>query len=93
MYWFTLRVPPNGKGMLGLSLEESRAILDRLLDPPCRQFRATSRTKALFAEILRLHDSQQLLMRTVRMRLAMCSLLLEIIESAARRPERRLPSK
>ena len=85
MYWFTLKLPPNGKGMLGLSLEESRAILDRLRNPPCRQFRATSRTRALFAEILRLHYSQQAFMRTVRMRLAMCSLLLEIIESAARR--------
>jgi AraC-like DNA-binding protein len=85
MYWFTLKLPPNGEGMLGLSREESWAILDRLLNPPCRQFRATSRTRALFAEVLRLHYSQQLLMRTVRMRLAMCSLLLEIMESAARR--------
>jgi AraC-like DNA-binding protein len=83
MYWLALKVPPKGKGMLGLSREESWAILDRLHAPPCRQFRATSRTRALFADILRLHYSQQAPMRTVRMRLAMCSLLLEFLESAA----------
>jgi AraC-like DNA-binding protein len=84
MYWFVLRLPPKGKGLLGLPLRESRAILQHLLNPPCRSFRATGRTKPLFAEILKLHYNRETFLRTVRMRQAMIRLLLEIIESAQR---------
>ncbi len=53
MYWFNLRVPPKGQGLLGLSVKDSKAIIDSLLNIPCRHFRATSRTKPLLVEILR----------------------------------------
>jgi AraC-like DNA-binding protein len=84
MFWWVLRLPQKGQGLLGLSLKESRAILDRLLHPPCRLFRATPRTKALFVEILKLHYNPEVFLRTVRMREAMIRLLLEIIDGAAR---------
>jgi AraC-like DNA-binding protein len=87
MYWLVLRLPPNSKGLLGLSLKESRAIFQRLLDPPSRLFRATGRVKPLFAEILKLHYSPMTFLRPVRMRQAMIRLLLEIIESAQRHAE------
>jgi AraC-like DNA-binding protein len=82
MYWFGLKLPPERKGMLGLTGKESWEIIRRLLALPCRHFRATSRIKPLLAEILQLHYSSEAFMRTVCMRHLMIRLLLEIIKAA-----------
>ena len=82
MYWFGMRLPPEGKGMLGLPAKESAAIIRRLLDIPCRHFRATNRIKPLLVEILQLHYSPDAFMRTVCMRQLMIRLLLEVIKAA-----------
>jgi AraC-like DNA-binding protein len=84
MYWFNLRVPRKGQGMLGLSVKDTRVIVKNLLGIPCRLFRATRGTKPLLAEILELHDQPDAVLRTIRMRQAMVRLLLEVIEGAAR---------
>ena len=82
MYWFGVRLPPEGKGMLGLADKETSKIIRRLLNIPCRHFRATRRIKPLLAEILQLHYSPETFMRTVCMRQSMISLLLEVIKAA-----------
>jgi AraC-like DNA-binding protein len=84
MYWLVLKVPRKGEGLLGLVEKESNAILHCLLDPPTRLFHGTARTKPLFAEILRLHYNPATILRSIRIRLAMVRLLLEIIEGADR---------
>jgi AraC-like DNA-binding protein len=83
MYWLILRLPRTGRGLLGLGVQESAAILERLLTIPCPLLRATGRTKPLFVEMLRLHDRPDAFLRTVRMRQTAVRLLLEVIESAA----------
>jgi AraC-like DNA-binding protein len=85
MYWLNLRVPKKDKGLLGLAPKESAQILDRLTSIPWPQLRATSRVKPLFVELFRLHEDRNAFLRTVRMRQALVSLLLEVIESPARR--------
>jgi AraC-like DNA-binding protein len=84
MYWFNLKVPRKGQGLLGLSSKDSRAIINSLLNIPCRHFRGTSRTKSLFVELLALHDRRETPLRSIRMRQTMVRLLLEILEGADR---------
>lgn len=87
MYWLILRVPKKGKGLLGLAPKESAQICDRLTGIPWPHLRATSRVKPLFVELVRLHDDRTAFLRTVRMRQALVSLLLEVIESPPRRAD------
>jgi AraC-like DNA-binding protein len=82
MYWFNLKVPRKGQGLLGLSIKDSKAIIDSLLNIPCQHFRATSHTKSLFVEMLAFHDRRETPLRTIRMRQTMVRLLLEILEGA-----------
>jgi AraC-like DNA-binding protein len=82
MYWFGVKLPPNRRGMLGLTAKESRLIIDRLLNIPCRVFRATSRVKPLLTEVLRLHYSPGTFLRTVCLRQSLIQLLLEVIKAA-----------
>ena len=93
MYWFGVRLPPEGKGMLGLAGKESLKIIRRLFDIPCRRFRATSRIKPLLAEILQLHYSPEAFMRTVCMRQSMIRLLLEVIKAAEGRDNSRVSER
>jgi AraC-like DNA-binding protein len=93
MYWFNLKVPRKGGRLLGLPGKESSLILDHLLSLPCRHFRATSHTKSLFMQILRLHYSPETALRTFSMRLAMIRLLLEIIQGATRHVESQSPPR
>ena len=60
-------------------------LLAALADLPHRHFRATSPTKSLFKELFRWHDSPAGPDRTLRMRLAVTRLLLEIMDAAGRR--------
>lgn len=87
MYWLNLRLPRKGKGMLGLPAKESAAIVNRLTTLDWPHLRANRRVKQLFGEILRLHYDRGAFLRTVRMRQAAVSLLLEVIESPPRRAE------
>ena len=84
LYWLNLRVPPPGRRLLELPSGESESLIQGLLQLPERHFHATRPTRALFAEILRLYDSPQLLHRTSRMRCAVIRLLLEIIDGSQR---------
>jgi AraC-like DNA-binding protein len=90
MYWFDVRVPPKGKGMLGLPAQESAAVVRRFLDIPCRLFRATPVTKSLLDEILELHDYPETFLRAVSMRHSMIRVLLEVIKAAERHASSRL---
>jgi AraC-like DNA-binding protein len=91
MYWFLLKIPEKGQRMLGLPAKESAMVIDNLLNLPCRRFRATPKTKSLFIEILRLHYSHQAPLRTFSMRIAMTSLLLEIIHGATQHIQAQSP--
>jgi AraC-like DNA-binding protein len=82
MYWFDVRLPPKGKGMLGLSAKDSWTIIRRFHDIPGRHFRATKNTKPLLAEMLQLHYHPETFLRTLCMRQLMVRLLLEIIKAA-----------
>jgi AraC-like DNA-binding protein len=82
MYWFVLSLPPERRGMLGLPVKESRAILDRMLNIPGRHFRATNRVKPLLAEVLQLHYRPEAFLRTVCLRQSMIQILLEVIKAA-----------
>jgi AraC-like DNA-binding protein len=84
MYWFDVKVPPRGKGLLALSAQESKALVRRFLEIPCRLFRATPGIKSLLDEILQLHDHPETFLRTVSMRHLMVRVLLEVIKAAER---------
>jgi AraC-like DNA-binding protein len=93
MYWFNLRLPRKGQGMLGLSVPDTAVICHSLLNIPCRLFRAMKQTKPLLAEILNLHDQPDAALRTIRMRQSMVRLLLEVIEGAARHVNSRVSER
>ncbi len=85
LYWLNLRSPAARQRLLGLPRAEGAMLLAALADLPHRHFRATTPTKALFKELFRWHDSPAGPDKTLRMRLAVARLLLEIIDAARRR--------
>ncbi|MHB8973899.1 MAG: helix-turn-helix transcriptional regulator [Pirellulaceae bacterium] len=85
LYWLNLRVPAARRRLLGLPRAEGAMLLAALADLPHRHFRATSPTKSLFKERFRWHDSPAGPDRTLRLRLAVTRLLLEVMDAAGRR--------
>jgi AraC-like DNA-binding protein len=85
LYWLNLRMPAARQRLLGLPRTEGDMLLAALADLPHRHFRATTSTKSLFKELFRWHDSPAGPDKTLRMRLAVARLLLEIIDAARRR--------
>lgn len=79
-----VRLPKRGRGFLGLSANESRLLVDRLLKLPDRQFRANREIKRLFGELIRLHDRPDSILRKSSMRWTAAMLLLNVLDSADR---------
>lgn len=85
LYWLNVRRPAPGQTLLGWPPAESQELLVALDTLPHRHFRATPHTKTLFKELFRWHDSPASPGRTLRLRLAVTRLLLEIVDAASRR--------
>jgi AraC-like DNA-binding protein len=84
IYWFIVRMPRGGRPLLGLSAGETTALAEKLRRVPRRHFPAPPRTKRLFDELLQLYDRPDTLLRAARMRQTIVSLLLEVVDGAAR---------
>jgi AraC-like DNA-binding protein len=84
LYWVNVRRPRPTHRLLGLPRAESDLLLALLQRLPQRHFRATPTTKGLFQELFRWHDSPAAAGRTLRMRLAVTRLLLEVVDGAGR---------
>jgi AraC-like DNA-binding protein len=84
MYCLLVKLPRPRHGLLGLSPEESRRLVQRFQQLPDRQFRALRDVKRLFDELLRLHDCPETFLHKSRMRLTAVMLLMHILDSADR---------
>jgi len=93
IYCLLVKVPKSSHGFLGLSSAESRLLVDRFLQLPDRQFKATRKVKALFDEILYLHDHPDTLLRKPCMQSAMVRLLLAVLDSAVRHTKSRASAR
>jgi AraC-like DNA-binding protein len=82
LYWLNLRLPDSGCGLLGLQCSESDCLVECLLRLPYRHFGATQQTKAMFGELVALHDRPKTFQRTIRMRCAVIRLLFEVIDGS-----------
>ncbi|MHB8862249.1 MAG: helix-turn-helix transcriptional regulator [Pirellulaceae bacterium] len=85
LYWLNLRLPAVRQRLLALPRAEADALVAALTNLPHRHFRAPSPTKSLFKELFRWHDGPAGPGRTLRMRLTVTRLLLEIVDAAERR--------
>ncbi len=84
LYWINVRRPRPRRRLLGLPRAESDLLLELLERLPQRHFRAAAATKGLFQELFRWHDSPAATGRTLRMRLAVTRLLLDVVDGARR---------
>jgi AraC-like DNA-binding protein len=87
LYWLNVRRPAEGRTLLGWPRAESQGLLASLHKLPHRHFHATQHTKSLFKELFRWHDSPVSPTRTLRLRLTVTRLLLEVSEASGRRPK------
>jgi AraC-like DNA-binding protein len=85
LYWLNVRRPAEGCTFLGLPEAESQTLLAALDALPHRHFRATQHTKTLFRDLFRWHDSPGNPARTLRLRLAVTRLLLDVIDASGPR--------
>jgi AraC-like DNA-binding protein len=84
LFCLQLKLPTRGRPLLQLSKKESDLLVQGLNGLPQRHFRATAKAKTLFNRLFALHDQQELPLRTIRMRLAVLELLVEVIDSASK---------
>lgn len=76
LYWMFFRIPRAGESVLGLPLDESRALVRELRHLPHRLFPADSAMPAFFAELFAIYDSN---LPSARRRLAFRSTLLRLL--------------
>jgi AraC-like DNA-binding protein len=82
LYCLMVRVPNRGQGLLGLSSQESRQLMDRFLQLSDCHFKAKRGIKPLFDRLFRLHDRPSTFLRQACMRAAVLQLLLTVLDSA-----------
>lgn len=82
MYGLLVKLPTPGHGLLGLSLEESRLLLDRFQELPIRQFRARPEVKRWFDTLFELYDDRETFLRQARLRMTAIQLLMGVLDSA-----------
>ena len=83
LYRLLFQLPPKGKGLLGLSPQESAWVAQKLLRSPLRLFHATKRLRAAFVHLFGLLDApaEDRVPHRIEMRHAALELLLALAEA------------
>lgn len=84
LYWLNVRRPARQRRFLGLPRAEGDQLLAALEGIREHHFRATPPTKSLFKDLFRWHDAAAGPDKSLRLRLTVTRLLLEVIEAAGR---------
>ena len=94
MYWLFFRYPPRGKTVLGLSVAETRELVERLRAITAHDFAVNPFLRNLFREIFRAYQEiEKGAYRTMVLRTLILRILIETINSSGNRPSLKALSK
>jgi AraC-like DNA-binding protein len=83
LYWLLLSVPAKRNALLGLPARESRALFDRLLNLPRRQFRAPDSVKPTLHRIFEIGTGTKDALQTIELRNLLVRFLLDVVAGSA----------
>ena len=88
MYWLFFRYPQRGRSVLGLSVEETAALVERLKEIHAHDFSVDPAVRTLFRNIFRAYEElPRGAYRTLVLRTLILRILIETIHSAGNRPK------